>query len=98
MAAATAVLGNTAESACFISSAPTWPTTAMCSRARADRDIVPAPAPALAAKGRSKAKRSVVSRKEVEAMRPDRTEIIIGTGFRTRGARQDWFSVAGPFL
>ena len=63
-------------------------------RARADGDIVPAPAEALAAKGRRKAKHKVVSRKEVEAMRPDRTEIIICTGLRTRGGRQAWGSVA----
>ncbi len=62
--------------------------------ARADGDIVPVPAEALAAKGRRKAKHKVVSRKEVEAMRPDRTEIIVCTGLRTRGGRQAWGSVA----
>ena len=41
-------------------------------KARADGDIVPAPAEALAAKGRCKTKHRVISRKEVEAMRPDR--------------------------
>ncbi len=63
-------------------------------RACADGDIVPAPAEALAAKGRCKTKRIVVSRKEAEAMRPDRTEIIICTGLRTRGGRQAWGAVA----
>ena len=63
-------------------------------RARADGDIVPAPAEALAAKGRRKTKRSVVSRKQAEAMRPDRTEIIICTGLSTRGGRQAWGSIA----
>ena len=67
-------------------------------RARADGDIVPAPAEALAAKGRRKAKRTVVSRKQVEAMRPDRTEIIICTGLKTRGGRQTWGSVAAGLL
>ena len=67
-------------------------------RARADGDIVPAPAEALAAKGRRKAKRTVVSRKEAETMRPDRTEIIICTGLETRGGRQAWGSVAAGLL
>ena len=67
-------------------------------RARADGDIVPAPADALAAQGRRKTKRAVVSRKEAEAMRPDRTEIIICTGLTTRGGRQAWGSVAAGLL
>ena len=41
-------------------------------------------------KGRRKAKPPVVSRKEVEAMRPARTEIIVCTGLRTRGGWQIW--------
>ena len=36
----------------------------------------------------------MVSRKEAEAMRPDRTEIIICTGLRSRGGMQRWGSVA----
>ena len=67
-------------------------------RARADGDIVPAPAEALAAKGGRKTKRRVVSRKEVETMRPDRTEIIICTGLKTRGGRQAWGSIAAGLL
>ncbi len=63
-------------------------------RARADGDIVSVPAGPVGAKGRGKAKRTVVSRKEVEAMRPDRTEIIVCTGLRTRGGRQAWGAVA----
>ena len=66
-------------------------------RALVNGDIVPAPAEALKAKGARKTKRTkrtVVSRKEVEAMRPDRTEIIICTGLKTRGGRQAWGSVA----
>ena len=46
------------------------------------------------AKGRGKAKNMVVSRKQAEAMRPGRTEIIICTGLSTRGGRQAWGSVA----
>ena len=49
-------------------------------------------------KGRRKAKRIVVSREEAEAMRPDRTEIIVCTGLRTRGGRQAWGSVAAGLL
>ena len=45
-------------------------------------------------KGRRRSKRIVVSREEAEAMRPDRTEIIVCTGLRTRGGRQAWGSVA----
>ena len=59
-------------------------------KAHADGDIVPVPA---GAKG-GKAKRTIVSRKQAEAMRPGRTEIIICTGLRTRGGRQAWGSVA----
>ena len=62
--------------------------------ARADGDIVPVPAEATGAKGRRGAKHRVISRKEVEAMRPDRTEIIVCTGLRTRGGRQAWGAVA----
>ena len=57
-------------------------------RALADGDIIPAPAEAPKAKGRGKAKNMVVSRKQAEAMRPGRTEIIICTGLSTRGGRQ----------
>ncbi|MCY3701537.1 MAG: hypothetical protein OXG16_02500 [Rhodospirillales bacterium] len=67
-------------------------------RARANGDIVPVPAEALAAKGRLKTKHMVVSRKEAEAMRPDRTEIIICTGLKTRGGRRAWGSVAAGLL
>ena len=42
------------------------------------------------AKGRRKAKPPVVSRKEVEALRPERTEIIVCTGLRSRGGWQIW--------
>ena len=41
-----------------------------------------------------KAKRMVVSREEVEAMLPARTEIIVCTGLRTRGGRQIWGDIA----
>ena len=68
-------------------------------RARADGDIVPVPARPTGANGRrGKAKHPVVSREEAEAMRPDRTEIIICTGLRTRGGRQAWGSVAAGLL
>ncbi len=49
-------------------------------------------------KGRRKGKRTVVSRKEAEAMRPERTEIIICTGLRTRGGKQSWGAVAAGLL
>ena len=62
-------------------------------RALANGEIRPV-APEATAKGRRAAKRTVVSRKQAEAMRPDRTEIIICTGLSTRGGRQAWGSVA----
>ena len=55
------------------------------------RAILPEPPKA---KGRRKAKRVVVSREEVEAMRPARTEIIICTGLRTRGGWQIYGDIA----
>jgi len=63
-------------------------------RALADGDIRPIRTEAAGTKGRCKAKHTVVSRKQAEAMRPDRTEIIICTGLSTRGGRQAWGSVA----
>ena len=51
-------------------------------------------AEALKAKGRRGAKRMVVSREEAEVMRPARTEIIVCTGFRTRGGRQLYGDIA----
>jgi len=63
-------------------------------RALACGDIRPIHPEAPNAKGERKVKRTVVSRKEAEAMRPGRTEIIICTGLTTRGGRQAWGSVA----
>ena len=62
-------------------------------RAHVDGDIRPVEAGMACAKGRREAKRVVVSREEAEAMRRDRTEIIICTGLRSRGDRQAWDSV-----
>lgn len=66
--------------------------------ARADGDIVPVPAAPTRAKGCREAKHAVVSRKQAEAMRPGRTEIIVCTGLSTRGGRQAWGSVAAGLL
>ena len=63
-------------------------------RAGADGDIRPVRDGAENAKHGRKRRRVVVSREEAEAMRPDRTEIIICTGLRTRGGRQAWGSWA----
>ena len=63
-------------------------------KALLDGDIRPIQPEAPEAKGRRGAKRMVVSRKEVEAMRPGRTEIIVCTGLRTRGGRQIWGDLA----
>ena len=67
-------------------------------KALACGNIIPAPAEALAAKGGLKVKRTVVSRKEAEAMRPATTEIIICTGLKTRGGRQAWGIIATGIL
>ena len=68
-------------------------------RAAADGDIRPVRDGAANAKrGRKRGRRIVVSREEAEAMRPDRTEIIICTGLRTRGGRQAWGSLAAGIL
>ena len=67
-------------------------------RAMADGDIRPVRPEANCAKGRRKARHAVVSRKQAEAMRPGRTEIIVCTGLSTRGGRQAWGSVAAGLL
>ena len=67
-------------------------------KAMADGDIRPVRPEATGVNGRRKAGRTVVSRKQAEAMRPDRTEIIVCTGLTTRGGRQAWGSVAAGLL
>ena len=67
-------------------------------KAMADGDIRPIRPETAGANGRRKAKHTVVSRKQAEAMRPDRTEIIVCTGLSTRGGRQTWGSVAAGLL
>ena len=67
-------------------------------KALSSGDIRPVPDNASDAKGRRRSGRTVVSRKEAEAMRPDRTEIIICTGLRTRGGKQSWGSLAAGLL
>ena len=60
----------------------------------ADGDIRPVRPEGPGGKGRrlplGRAKAPVVSRKQVEALRPARTEIIICTGLRSRGGWQLW--------
>ena len=63
-------------------------------RAMADGDIRRAPGDAAPAKGRRKAKRTVVSLKAVQKLRPARTEIIVCTGLRIKGGVQIWGDVA----
>ena len=67
--------------------------------ALADGDIRRMPGDEPAKKGRRKAKRPTVSLKDVQALRPARTEIIICTGLRIRGSGiQYWGSVASGLL
>ena len=63
-------------------------------KAMIDGDIRPIQSEAPNSRGRRKARRVVASRKQVEALRPARTEIIICTGLRTRGGWQIWGDVA----
>ena len=63
-------------------------------RAMADGDIRRAPGDAAPAKGRRKAKRTVVSLKAIQKLRPARTEIIVCTGLRIKGGVQIWGDVA----
>ena len=63
-------------------------------KALIDGDIRPVHPEAPKTKHRRRAKRMVVSRKEAEAIRPARTEIIVCTGLRTRGGRQYWGDLA----
>ncbi len=67
-------------------------------KALSSGDIRPVPDGAANSKGGRRSGRTVVSRKEAEAMRPDRTEIIICTGLRTRGGKQSWGSLAAGLL
>ena len=50
--------------------------------------------PPAAKKGRRKAKRATASLKAVQAMRPERNEVIVCTGLRTRGGVQYWGWIA----
>ena len=97
MTAATALPGNTADTFLvhlFGTGLADEKYVVERFKAMADGDIRPIRPEATGANGRRKEKRTVVSRKQAEAMRPDRTEIIICTGLRTRGGRQAWGAVA----
>ena len=61
-----------------------WPTATSAAR-RAN---------AAPAKGRRKAKRTVVTLKAVRQLRPTRTEIIVCTGLRIKGGVQIWGDIA----
>ena len=47
-----------------------------------------------AKKGRRKTKRATASLKAVQAMRPERNEVIVCTGLKTRGGVQYWGWIA----
>ena len=63
-------------------------------KAMLDGDIRPVQPEAAKVNGRRRANRVVVSRKEVEALRSARTEIIVCTGLRTRGGLQLYGDIA----
>ena len=50
--------------------------------------------PAAAKKGRRRTRRATASLKAVKEMRPERTEIIVCTGLKTRGGVQIWGDIA----
>ena len=54
--------------------------------------------PPAVKKGRRKTTRATATRKAVQALRPERTEIIVCTGLKTRGGVQLWGSVATGLL
>ena len=60
----------------------------------ADGDIVPVDARGRSAKGRRARRRTVVSLKAVEKLRPARDEIIVATGLSRSGGLQAWGSRA----
>ncbi len=64
-------------------------------QAMADGDIRRAPGDAAPAKGRRKAKRTVVTLKAVRQLRPTRTEIIVCTG-PSNPATRDAATVTAP--
>ena len=100
MTAALAIPATRRTRSWFIFSAQAWPTTDMWSNGtgRLRTAILFPPRRGPQSEGRGKAKHMVVSRKQAEAMRPGRTEIIICTGLSTRGGRQAWGSVAAGIL
>ncbi len=67
-------------------------------RALACGDIRPVRPEAAGKKSRRKAEHIVVSRKQAEAMRPERAEIIICTGLSTRGGVQKWGAIATSLM
>ncbi len=54
--------------------------------------------PPAATKNRRKTDGATATRKAVQALRPERTEIIVCTGLKTRGGVQLWGSVATGLL
>ena len=63
-------------------------------KAQADGDIRPVWPEAPKPNGRRKTKCVTATLTAVREMRPDRTEIIVCTGLRTRGGVQYWGSLA----
>ena len=68
-------------------------------RALANGEIRPVASGAAAVEGRARGEaHGGLAQGGAEAMRPDRTEIIVCTGLTTRGGRQAWGSVAAGLL
>ena len=55
-------------------------------------------APTAKGRGRRKTRAPTATREAVQALRPERTEIIVCTGVKTRGGVQFWGSVATGLL
>ena len=63
-------------------------------RSRADGEIVPVDGDGTGGKGRRRKRRTVVTLKAVEKLRPARDEIIVATGLSRSGGMQAWGSYA----
>lgn len=69
------------------------------SRDLADGELRPVRDGTANAKGRRKSKRTVVSRKEAKAMRPERTEVLIFTArLPSRSGKRVWGTIAASIL
>ena len=99
MTAAIAIPGNTASTFLthFFGSGladDTYVVERFKALASGDIRACPAETPAAAKKGKRRTRRATASLKAVKEMRPERTEIIVCTGLKSRGGVQIWGDIA----